>query len=178
MSEDTKEELAVDDIGNEAHDNTHHRPASIIHLLLLPGGEETLLIVVFNDHGWFNRPHILLSLLVCSDGHFYFCKDLQHNYIGKIKPCQGVLTGYQNIMSLKGLEPSRDIPLEPKPSASTNSATTTSGDGQSPRAGSPPILVQMQNRKSTTRKGFGTTTYFLTGNKKPGGSNPIRTTCF
>ena len=28
-------------------------------------------------------------------------------------------------MSMKGLEPSRDTPLEPKPSASTNSATST-----------------------------------------------------
>ena len=56
-------------------------------------------------------------------------------------------------MHVKGLEPSRVAPLVPKTSASTDSAIRARKGESSPGAGSPPVLVLVVNRKSTTRKG-------------------------
>ena len=91
MSEDTKEELAVDGIGNEAHDDTHHRPASIIHLFLLPGREETLTVVVLHYHLRFLGEQVVLSVLICGYGHV-FCNEILQKYIAIVKVCQAPLS--------------------------------------------------------------------------------------
>lgn len=69
MSENAKKEFTVDGIGDEPQNETHHSPASIIHLFLLPWREETLAVVIFYNHLGLHCPHVLLSMLVGCDGH-------------------------------------------------------------------------------------------------------------
>ena len=87
MSEDAKKELASDGIREEPRDDSHHCPASIIHLTLLHGREQTLAVVVFYHHGRFFGEQILLSELVSRDGHV-FCNEILQEYIGIVKVCQ------------------------------------------------------------------------------------------
>ena len=107
-------------------------------------------------------------------------------------------------MSMKGLEPSWIAPLEPKPSAYTNSATSTYKAGAVSPFGShapftfltlillclgiepnfyvccPPVLTNRLPEEvgEVNPPVSRLATYSLTGNKKPGGSKPIRTTNF
>jgi len=77
VSEDTKEEFAVDGIGDEAHNNTHHCPTTIVHFTLLHWGEETLAVVLFHNHLRFFGEHILLAIFVSCYSHVtYCCKSL------------------------------------------------------------------------------------------------------
>ena len=69
MSEDAKKELASDGIREEPRDDSHHCPASIIHLTVLHGGEETLTIVVLYYHLGFLGEQIILSILVRCNSH-------------------------------------------------------------------------------------------------------------
>ena len=66
MSEDAKKELASDGIREEPRDDSHHCPASIIHLTVLHGGEETLAIVVLHYHlGFLGEQVVLPELISC-----------------------------------------------------------------------------------------------------------------
>ena len=91
MSEDAEKELACDGIREEPRDNTHHCPASIIHLALLHGREETLAVVVLHNHLGFFSEQVVLSVLICGDGHV-FCNEILQKYIGIIKVCQALLS--------------------------------------------------------------------------------------
>ena len=66
MSEDAKKELASDGIREEPRDDSHHCPASIIHLALLHWREETLTVVVLHYHlGFFGKQVVLPKLISC-----------------------------------------------------------------------------------------------------------------
>ena len=75
MSEDAEKELACDGIREEPRDNTHHSPASIVHLSLLHRREETLTVVVLHNHLGFFSEQIVLTILVCGDSHL-FCNEI------------------------------------------------------------------------------------------------------
>jgi len=75
VSEDTEEQFARDSIGSESHDDTHHRPATIIHFTLLHGREQTFTVVLFYYHRRFFGKHILLAELVGGDSH-WFCNEI------------------------------------------------------------------------------------------------------
>ena len=67
MSEDAEKELACDGIREEPRDDSHHSPASIIHLTVLHGGEETLTIVVLYYHlGFFGEQIVLTEFVGCN----------------------------------------------------------------------------------------------------------------
>ena len=87
MSEDAEKELACDGIREEPRDDSHHCPASIIHLTLLHGGEETLTVVVLNYHLGFFGEQVVLSVLICGDGHV-LCNEILQKYIAIVKVCQ------------------------------------------------------------------------------------------
>ena len=87
MSEDAEKELACDGIGQSTRDDTHHCPASIIHLLVLHWGEESLTIVVLHYHLRFFSEQVVLSVLICGDGHV-FCNEILQKYIANVKVCQ------------------------------------------------------------------------------------------
>ena len=87
MSEDAEKELACDGIREEPRDNTHHRPASIVHFTLLHGREETLAVVVLHYHLGFFSEQVVLSVLICGDGHV-FCNEILQKYIANVKVCQ------------------------------------------------------------------------------------------
>ena len=87
MSEDAEKELARDGIREEPRDDSHHCPASIIHLTLLHGGEETLTVVVLHYHLGFFSEQVVLSVLICGDGHV-FCNEILQKYIANVKVCQ------------------------------------------------------------------------------------------
>ena len=89
MSEDTEEQFASDGIREEPRDDSHHCPASIIHLALLHGGEKTPTVVVLHYHRRFFGKQIVLTKLVCGDGHV-FCNEILQKYIANVKSCQGV----------------------------------------------------------------------------------------
>ena len=91
MSEDAEKELACDGIREEPRDNAHHCPASIIHLTLLHGGEETLTVIVLNYHLGFFSEQVVLSVLIGGDGHV-FCNEILQKYIGNVKVCQALLS--------------------------------------------------------------------------------------
>ena len=87
MSENAEKELTSDGIREEPRDDSHHSPASIIHLTLLHGREETLTVVVLHyDLGFFSE-QVVLSVLICGDGHV-FCNEILQKYIGNVKVCQ------------------------------------------------------------------------------------------
>ena len=75
MSEDAKKELASDGIREESRDDSHHCPASIIHLTILHGGEETLTVVVLHYHLGFFGKQIVLPELICCNSHVV-CKEV------------------------------------------------------------------------------------------------------
>ena len=91
MSEDAEKELASDGIREEPRDHSHHRPASIIHLALLHWREETLTVVVLHNHLGFFSEQVVLSVLICGDGHV-FCNEILQKYIANVKVCQAPLS--------------------------------------------------------------------------------------
>ena len=91
MSEDAEKELASDCIRDETRDNTHHCPASIIHFTLLHWREETLTVIVLHNHLGFFSEQVVLSVLICGDGHV-FCNEILQKYIAIVKVCQVLLS--------------------------------------------------------------------------------------
>ena len=87
MSEDAEKELASDGIREEPRDDSHHCPASIIHLTLLHWGEETLTVVVLHYHLRFFSEQVVLTILICGDSHV-FCNEILQKYIAIVKFCQ------------------------------------------------------------------------------------------
>ena len=94
MSEDAEKEFACNGIREEPRDNTHHCPTSIIHFTLLHGGEETLTVVVFYYHLGFFSEQVVLSVLICGDGHV-FCNEILQKYIAIVKVCQALLVHHE-----------------------------------------------------------------------------------
>ena len=91
MSEDAEKELACDGIREEPRDNAHHCPASIIHLAVLHWREETLAVVVLHNHLGFFSEQVVLSVLICGDGHV-LCNEILQKYIANVKVCQAPLS--------------------------------------------------------------------------------------
>ena len=75
MSEDAEKELASDGIREEPRDDSHHCPASIIHLTLLHWREETLAVVVLHYHLRFFGEQVVLPVFIRGDSH-WFCKEV------------------------------------------------------------------------------------------------------
>jgi hypothetical protein len=92
MSEDAEKELASGSIRDESHDDTHHCPASIVHLALLHWREETFTVVVLNHHLWFFGEHIVLTILVGCDSHFTVKKCYYVSIYAFLRFCQGFWT--------------------------------------------------------------------------------------
>ena len=90
MSEDAKKELASDGIREEPRDDSHHCPASIIHFAILHWREETLTVVVLHYHLGFLGEQVVLSVLICGDGHV-FCNEILQKYIAIVKVCQAMV---------------------------------------------------------------------------------------
>ena len=94
MSEDAEKELACDGIREEPRDDSHHCPASIIHLTLLHGGEETLAVVVLHNHLGFFSEQVVLTILICGDSHV-FCNEILQKYIAIVKFCQAPMVHHE-----------------------------------------------------------------------------------
>ena len=73
-SEDSKEQFTSNQVRKQPTNNTHHRPASVVHLSILLRWEQTLTIVVLYYDLRFFCKDVLLSVLVRGGSHGCYVK--------------------------------------------------------------------------------------------------------